>query len=334
VVLLDLVLPNMSGYEVCRHLKNDGATGHVPVIIMTGQSDRNANLRAVEAGADDFLLKPIDSVLLDARLRGAARTKRLHDELAAHRDQLEGRVAERTHQLERTRHVTMFGLAKLAESRDTETGEHLDRMRCYAREIALQLMTTPAHAGRIDQAFIDLLFYSSPLHDIGKVGIPDCILLKPGKLTKDEFEVMKSHSTIGGDCLSAADMEAGGDPYLRMGRDIAYYHHERWDGSGYPKGLAGAAIPLAARITALGDVYDALTSKRPYKQPFSHEKSRDIILEGRGSQFDPAVVDAFIAREENFVLIHHCLNDEGKMSPLQRLVEGLQGAAADIANAG
>ncbi len=328
IVLLDLVLPQMNGFQVCERLKRDFRTRHIPVIIITGISDHEANIKALEAGADDLLVKPFDSVLLEARIRNSLRVKRMQDQLIEYQERLETRIRERTEQVERSQHVTAFSLARLAESRDPETGEHLGRMRAYAREIAVELSTHPKYRHALDSVFIDELYHASPLHDIGKVGIPDRILLKPGKLTPQEFDIMKTHANIGGDTLEAADKEAGRITFLAMGRDIAYFHHERWDGAGYPSGLKEEDIPLSARIVALADVYDALSSKRPYKDAFSHEASRGILLEGRGSQFDPDVVDAFLAREEKILAIKKELPDTGALSMLQKLIASLETCAA------
>ena len=336
VILLDLLMPDVDGFEVCRRLRKSRGTRHIPVIIITGVGDRDANIRALELGVDDFLVKPFDSVLLEARMRNSLRSKMLQDEVIRYQRQLEEynqtlgeRIKERTAQLVRTQQVAVFTLAKLAESRDTETGAHLERMRLYAREIAEELAGRAEDKETIGPGFVEVLYQSSPLHDIGKVGIPDKILLKPGKLTPEEFEIMKLHSTIGGDTLRAADLEAGQDSFLAMGRDIAYYHHERWDGKGYPKGLWGTIIPLSARIVAVGDVYDALTSKRPYKEPFGHEKSRAIIREGCGTAFDPDVVDAFFAREERIIEIRARLQDPSGLTMIEKLnkdAEKLSGA--------
>ena len=313
----------MNGFEVCRRLKQDAETHHIPIIIVTGMSDRDSNLKAVEAGADDFLIKPFDRILLEARIRNSVRTKILHDQLVHYKQELEDKVVERTEQVVLTQQITVFSLAKLAESRDNDTGDHLERIRCYARILSEDFVAMEKYRGRLKEDFVDEMYRSTPLHDIGKVGIPDRILLKPGKLTTEEFEIMKRHSTIGGDTLKAADIEAGRDSFLAMGRDIAYYHHEKWDGSGYPFGLAGEDIPVEARITALADVYDALSSRRPYKEPFSHEKSRGIILEGRGSHFDPDAVDVFVARERQFMEIRESFQGSGAPSPIQILVDGL-----------
>jgi putative two-component system response regulator len=329
VILLDLVMPGMDGFEVCQRLKADPELRHIPIIILTGLSEVQANVRALEAGADDFLIKPIDSVLLDARIRNSLGAKRLQDrvfqyqrQLEVYNETLEARIRDRTAQLEKTQQVAIFSLAKLAESRDNETGEHIDRMRSYAREIAIEMSTWPKYESVVSQTFVERLYISSPLHDIGKVGIPDGILLKPGKLSPEEFEIMKAHTVIGGDTLKAADFEAGGDSFMAMGRDIAFYHHEKWDGSGYPFNLRGEQIPLAARIVALGDVYDALTSRRPYKEAFSHERSKAIILQGKGSHFDPDVVDAFLTREENFIGVRKNFHDRGS-SRIQELINTL-----------
>lgn len=334
LILLDLVMPEMDGFEVCRHLKHGAETRHIPVVIITGLSDRDANVAALEAGADDFIIKPFDVVVLEARIHNSLKTKRLQDRLLdyQHRlelqnETLEHRVQERTAQVELIQQITVFSLAKLAESRDTETGDHVSRIRAYVREIALELMSRGFFPDEIDDAFVTRLYLSSPLHDIGKVGIPDRILLKPGKLMPDEFNIMKRHATIGGDTLRAADLEAGQNSFLAMGRDIAYYHHEKWDGSGYPEGLKDEEIPLPARILAIADVYDALSSKRPYKEPFSHEKSMQIIREGRGSHFDPVMVDAFFARDRQIVRIRSEFQDAAGLSPIESLVEEIEARA-------
>lgn len=334
IILLDLMLPGLDGFEVCRHLKQNIKTRHIPVIIITGLTDRDANIRAIASGADDFLIKPFDRVLLQTRINTSLKTKVLQDELLEHQKQLESRVKDRTAQLERTQQVAVFSLAKLAESRDTETGDHLDRIRNYALILARQIMEWEEREGGVANGFASAIYQSSPLHDIGKVGIPDIILLKPGKLTPEEFSIMKTHSVIGGETLRVADLEAGGNSFLAMGRDIAYYHHERWDGNGYPEGLKEEAIPLAARIVAVADVYDALSSRRPYKEPFSHEKSRGIILEGKGSHFDPRVVDAFLAQEHQFIETKDRLQSDGHLSPLEQTMQSVLKAASEASEKG
>ncbi|HRK34896.1 MAG TPA: two-component system response regulator [Candidatus Hydrogenedentes bacterium] len=342
VILLDLMMPVMDGFEVCERLKRNLATRHIPIVIVTGVADHDANIRALEAGVDDFLTRPIDPVLLEARLHSSVKSKAMQDQILRYQKRLESdkqileeRVRERTAQVERIQQVTVFGLARLAESRDPETGEHLERMRRYVRELAIELATWEKYDKIIDSGFVETLYYSSPLHDIGKVGIPDAILLKPGKLSNEEFDIMKTHALIGGDTLRAADEEAGGNSFLAMGRDIAYSHHEKWDGSGYPYGLLGPDIPLAARIVALGDAYDAMTTKRPYKEPFSHEKTRQIILEGAGRHFDPEVVEAFLKREQKFIRIQQELGDRGKLTHLEQVMQQVERlhAAKDGLNA-
>ena len=208
------------------------------------------------------------------------------------------------------RMATILALAKLAEYRDDDTGIHLERMREYAKIIAEEMAKKPNYIGYITKEYIDDIYHSSILHDIGKVGIPDAILLKPGKLTPEEFELMKTHSTLGGDVLTVIDAGIEGQTFLTLAKEIAYYHHERWNGTGYPKGLSGENIPLSARIVALPDVYDALTSKRVYKKIISHEKAREIIINEKGKHFDPDVVDSFLAREDDFKMICEKLHHE------------------------
>ncbi|MCP4640974.1 MAG: response regulator [bacterium] len=334
VVLLDLVMPGLDGFQVCERLKGDGATRHIPVIIVTGLAEHEANVRALEAGADDFLLRPIDPVLLEARLRNSVSAKTLQDQIIEYQHQLEhsnealeGRVRDRTSQLEITQRVVVYSLARLAESRDPETGLHLDRMRQYVRELALHLAGLPAYSDVVTAEFVEQLYNSSPLHDIGKVGIPDQILLKPARLTKEEFEIMKVHSTIGGDTLRDADIEAGTDSFLTMGRDIAYCHHEKWNGTGYPGGLKETEIPLSARLVALGDAYDAIRARRPYKEPVPHEKARELLIKDRGTHFDPEVIDAFLAREDRFIAISESCEDTGEPSQIQQLLDALSQSA-------
>lgn len=331
VILLDIVLPDMNGLDLCEQAKQAEETRHVPIIVISGARDQAINIRAFEAGADEFIQKPFDALLLETRIRGCLRTKTLQDQLIqyqhqleTHNEDLEKLIRQRTNQLERTQHATVFALARLAESRDPETGQHIERIRRYAELLSHEMAKSASEAEEIDSTFINTVFHACPLHDIGKVGIPDRILLKPGKLNEAEFDIMKDHSTLGGETLDAALAEAGDNALLAMGRDIAYYHHERWDGTGYPKGLSEDAIPLAARIVALADTYDALVSKRPYKEPFSHQKACSIILEGRGNHYDPQVVEAFEGCADEFSNIHRSLQDTGKPTRLQQIIERLE----------
>jgi len=220
--------------------------------------------------------------------------------MARHTNKMMDTIRARTEELHRTRDITILSLATLAEARDNETGAHILRTQRYVRALAQQLKEHPRFSTHIDDEMIDLLYKSAPLHDIGKVGIPDAILLKPGKLSHDEFEIMKTHAQIGADALAIAEGELGSNSFLLVARDIAFAHHEKWDGSGYPAGLSGDAIPCSGRIMAVADVYDALISKRVYKPAFSHEKACDIIVEGKSKHFDPDIVDAFMAAEDEF----------------------------------
>jgi response regulator RpfG family c-di-GMP phosphodiesterase len=230
--------------------------------------------------------------------------KRLEGELRRANDTLEQRVNVRTFELLLTRDVTIMSLATLAEARDQETGEHLERTRSYVRALAEALRGNPRFADELDSdEAIELLYRSAPLHDVGKVGIPDAILLKPGKLTEEETATMRRHPVIGGDAMHWAEERLGSNSFLRFARQIAYHHHERWDGSGYPYALAGDEIPVAARLMALADVYDALRSRRRYKEPYDHARAREMIVAQRGRHFDPAVVDAFVEREAEFLRI-------------------------------
>ena len=216
------------------------------------------------------------------------------------RKQAEMDLLESYRKLQNARMATILGLAKLAEYRDEGTGTHLERIREYAKLIAGELAKNPRYTGHISPEYIDDIYQSSILHDIGKVGIPDAILLKPDKLSDQEFDVIKRHTTLGGDAIKAIEAKIEGKSFLALGKEIAYNHHEKWDGSGYPRGLAGEGIPLSARIIALADVYDALTTKRFYKDAYSHKRSRQIIIELKGTHFDPEVVDVFLALEDEF----------------------------------
>jgi PAS domain S-box-containing protein len=243
---------------------------------------------------------------------------------------LEMELLESSRKLQHARAATILGLAKLAEYRDEGTGTHLERIREYARLLAEEMANRPRHRGKIDQRYIEDIYQSAILHDIGKVGIPDAVLLKPGELTEEEFEIIKCHTVFGGDAITAIQSQIEGRSFLNIGREIAYNHHEKWDGSGYPRGLRGADIPLAARIVAVADVYDALTTKRFYKEAFSHAKAMQIITSLRGTHFDPEVVDAFVMLEAQFNRIREeKLRNEKKMIPAAAIrQQGLQQAAA------
>ncbi|MEE4263007.1 MAG: response regulator [Desulfobacteraceae bacterium] len=293
LILLDIMMPEMDGYEVCRRLKADEATRHIPIIFITALADEEDEAKGLSMGAMDYLTKPIKPDLVRARVRN-------HLELKQYQDHLENLVKERTRRLALTQAVTIESLATLAEYRDPETGGHIKRTQNYVKALALQLKDHPRYRDELNDETIEMLYLSAPLHDLGKVGVPDHILLKAGKLTDEEFEEMKKHTVYGHDALLITEQKLGTDTFLRYAREIAHTHQEKWDGSGYPSGSKGEEIPLAGRLMALADVYDALISKRVYKPPFPHEKAVQIIIEGKGRHFDPDLVDAFVELQETF----------------------------------
>ena len=299
LVLLDIMMPEMDGYEVCRRLKADAATHEIPVIFLTAKTQVEDESRGFEVGCVDYITKPISPPIVLARVRTHLALKAAADFLRDKNAYLAAEVARRTKQISIVQDVTIMAMASLAETRDQETGNHIRRTQHYVRLLALELRKQPKFAAVLDDATIELLFKSAPLHDIGKVGIPDAILLKPGKLTPEEFEVMKTHTKFGRDAIVAAEALLD-EPvsFLEYAREIAYSHQEKWDGTGYPEGLAGERIPLSARLMAVADFYDALISRRVYKPTFPHEKAVEIIREGHGKHFDPEVVDGFLAIQE------------------------------------
>ncbi len=287
IVLSDWQMPGISGIELCSRLRKRHLSAYVYFILLTCLDRKHNLITGLRAGADDFITKPFDPEELQVRLRAAERIVSLE-----------------------SRDLLIFSLAKLAEWRDPETGAHLERMRVYSRILAHQLSLAPKYADVVDADYIRTIYIASPVHDIGKVGIPDHILLKPGRLTRAEFEVMKQHSIIGSNTLDAALNGHPSAGYLCLARDIARSHHEKYDGTGYPDGLSGEDIPLCARIVAVADVYDALTTKRVYKDAFSHERAKQMIVDGSGFHFDPDLVDAFIAREADFIAVREQFNDD------------------------
>ena len=296
LILLDIMMPDMDGYEVCRRLKADPRSADIPVIFLTAKSEIEDEQSGFDAGAVDYITKPISPPIVMARVKTHLALKLAADFLRDKNAFLEAEVRRRTHAVESVQDVTIMAMASLAETRDNETGNHIRRTQHYVRALALELQPMPAFADELSEETVDILYKSATLHDIGKVGIPDAILLKPGKLTPEEFEIMKSHTTLGRDTIAAAEkLVDAPSTFLRLAREIAHYHQEKWDGSGYPEGLAGEAIPLSARLMAVADVYDALISRRVYKPPFTHDKAVQTIVEGRGTHFDPRIVDAFVA---------------------------------------
>ena len=301
LILLDVMMPGMTGHEVAQHLQAEPATRDIPIIFLTAMSSSADETRGLELGAADYITKPISPPVVLARVRTQLKVKDAADFLRDQNAYLEREVQRRTRELSAIQDVTIHAMASLAETRDNETGNHIRRTQHYVKVLAEHLRTHPRFSAVLDDATITLLFKSAPLHDIGKVGIPDAILLKRGRFTPEEFEIMKTHTTLGRDAIAHAEGQLGMDvDFLHLAKQIAYSHQEKWDGSGYPQGLAGEAIPVAARLMAVADVYDALISRRVYKEGMPHEKAVAIIREGRGSHFDPDVCDAFLANQQGF----------------------------------
>lgn len=311
LILLDVMMPEMDGFEVCRRLKSTPGTAQIPIIFLTAKSDPADEEHGLALGAIDYILKPISPPIVHARIRTHLALKAAADFLRDRNTYLEQEVARRSEEARRraeearvANEITMIALASIAETRDNETGNHILRTQHYIRAIALQARKWPRFSALLSDDAIDLLFRAAPLHDIGKVGIPDRILLKPGKLTAEEFEIMKQHTTLGYEAINRTQIRVGQHvPVLDLAAEIALSHQEKWDGSGYPQGLAGEAIPLSARLMALADVYDALISHRVYKTPIQHEDAIAIMAKGRGTHFDPELFDAFINIHEELRVI-------------------------------
>lgn len=311
LILLDVMMPELDGHEVCRQLKADPATRDIPVIFLTSRHDLDDEALGFSLGAVDYIAKPVVPLLLLARVHTHLTLKVASDFLRDKSSYLAEEVERRTQEVHDVQDVTILTLASLAEARDNETGNHILRTQRYVRLLATALSEHPAYAPHLDEQTIEWLYKSAPLHDIGKVGIPDAILLKPGKLTPEEFEVMKSHTTLGRDAIAMAEQRLGKTvPFLRIAKEIAYSHQEKWDGTGYPQGLQGEAIPLSARLMAVADVYDALISKRVYKDAMSHADAVAIMSVGGGSHFDPTVTEAFLANEAEFEAIARAYRDD------------------------
>jgi cyclic di-GMP phosphodiesterase len=320
VVLLDLMMPNVSGLEILAEIRSDDKLSFLPVIILTAAADRETKLQSLELGATDFLGKPLDPSELVARIRNVLSVKAYEDRLLHHSQDLESAVRQRTADLEKSRQDLIHCLARAAEFRDDDTGNHILRVGKFVRLVAEKLGVSEDDAQLLEQA--------SQLHDVGKIGIPDAVLLKPGKLTKEEFTAMQQHCQFGGHILhtgsepedeqlqkhtqlGAQILENGSSPILETAVRIALSHHEWWDGTGYPQGLAGEEIPLEGRITAVADVFDALSSKRCYKEAYSLDESLAIMRRERGTHFDPKVLDAFLAEQDKVAEILRSHADEG-----------------------
>ncbi len=282
IVITDWVMPKMDGLELCRKIRENEGSQYTFLIVVTAKQDMRSVITAMDAGADGFISKPFVKDEVAVRIKSGERILRIGE-----------------------RDIVIFSLAKLAESRDPETGNHLERMRFYSKTLAESLVESKDSAPEIDKLFADNIFLTSPLHDIGKIGIPDYILLKPGRLDDKEFGIMKTHTSIGFNTLNDALVKFPKADYLQMSAEIARSHHEKFDGTGYPDGWKGYDIPLSARIVTLSDVYDALVSKRVYKTAYSHDLAKSIIVDEKGNHFDPIIVETFLACENRFIDIHN-----------------------------
>jgi putative two-component system response regulator len=316
LVLLDVMMPDLDGYETCRRMKQDPHTADVPVIFLTAKSQPEDEAMGLRVGAVDYLTKPISPPILFARVATHLSLKNARAQLKAENRNLEALVQERTGQLSLMQDATIMAMATMAEKRDCETGNHIRRTQNYLVALAQHLQGHPRFAVELTDDNIRLLYKSAPLHDIGKVGIPDHILQKPGKLDREEFEIMKRHAVYGRDTIRQVEQYVGGsNGFLTYAREIAHSHQEKWDGSGYPEQLAGEAIPLSARLMAVADVYDALISRRVYKPPFSHGDAVAIMKDGRGTHFDPDILDAFLELEGRFAEIAAQYADDERGAP-------------------
>nr|WP_315231075.1 two-component system response regulator [uncultured Albidiferax sp.] len=327
LILLDVMMPGLSGHDVCRRLKASPATRDIPIIFLTAMVGTDDEKNGLEMGAADFIAKPINPAIVLARVATQLQAKAGADFLRNQNQFLETEVQRRTRELAAIQDVTILAMASLAETRDNETGNHIRRTQHYVRILANALKEHPRFHTQLDNHVIDMLYKSAPLHDIGKVGIPDRILLKPGRFEPHEFEIMKTHTTLGRDAIQHAE-DALGMPveFLSYAKEIAYGHQEKWDGSGYPQGLAGEAIPLSARIMAVADVYDALISRRVYKEGMPHDKAVDIMRAGRGSHFDPDILDSFLALLPEFQRIAQQFADsDADMAEKEKSLEVAKG---------
>ncbi|NLJ99914.1 MAG: two-component system response regulator [Clostridia bacterium] len=301
IILMDIVMPIMNGYEACRRIKKSEALKDIPVLFLTVKSYDEDEKKGFDLGAADYIVKPVNPSILKARVSTHLELKRSRDILKDQNQFLEEEVRRRIKEISTVQEASIMAMASLAEMRDDETGSHLKRVRFYIKELAEYMGKMKEYRDVLTPERIRLIVLSSPLHDIGKIGIPDEILLKPGPLSSEEYEFMKKHTILGGNAIESAERLIGdARTFLSCTREIAYYHHEKWDGSGYPLGLSGEDIPLPARLMAVVDAYDALTSRRVYKDAVPHEKAVAVIKEDSGKHFDPNVVHAFLKLQKEF----------------------------------
>ncbi|BCG58626.1 response regulator [Paenibacillus sp. URB8-2] len=312
LILLDIMMPVMDGYETCRRLKADRELEDIPVIFLTAKEEVEDENKGFELGAVDYITKPISSPILLSRVKTHLTLKQSKDFLKDKNHFLEMEISRRIKEISLIQEVSIMSMAALAEIRDIDTGNHIQRTKLYIEELANQLSRTSKYSEYLCQESVDLIAASAPLHDIGKVGIPDHILLKPGPLTREEFEIMKTHTTLGKEAiLRAEQLMNKTETFFRFAKEIVYSHHEKWDGTGYPEGLAGENIPLSARLMAVADVYDALTSERVYKGAMSHEQAVAIITGDAGRHFDPDIVQIFLKCQFKFREISGMYQAEG-----------------------
>jgi putative two-component system response regulator len=300
IILLDMMLPGISGVEVCKRIKSYHAFSNIPIIFISALNETFDKIKAFEAGGADYITKPFQYLEVLARVQAHLNAHLLKKELDIHNKHLEKLVMIKSKEVFETQMATIDALVRLVESRDDETGKHLMRVRNVSKRLAEKLGSNPKYRDKINVEFVALIEKASVLHDIGKVGISDAILLKPGKLTVEEFEKVKKHTIIGAETLIDVDKQHPGNKFIETGIEITMYHHERWDGKGYPDGLGGENIPLSARIVAVSDTYDALRSKRTYKDRFNHTASCEIIMSECGTHFDPDIIEVFKEIEHEF----------------------------------
>ncbi|HRY14288.1 MAG: two-component system response regulator [Candidatus Competibacteraceae bacterium] len=324
LILLDVMMPDLDGYAVFARLREDVRTRDIPVIFVTALDTAINEQHGLELGAVDYITKPLQPSIVLARVHTQLELKEARDLLRDQNAFLEAEIVRRMADNQLVQNITIHALARLAETRDPETGNHLRRTQEYVHLLAMSLQSHRRFAAFLTQHTIQLLAKSAPLHDIGKVGIPDHILLKPGKLNPEEWDIMKTHAALGSEAIEQAERDAEKPvDFLILAKEIVHYHHEKWDGSGYPEGLAGDAIPISARLMALADVFDALITRRVYKPPIPHAQARAIIVAERERHFDPDIVDVFIHRFDEFCAIAECYSDsEEALKAKLTLVQG------------